>query len=275
MKMRPCGPAAALVLLALLPAQASAIDKQGSAHGGKIGGPESGGFAWSGSLLAGISVYNPSYAARPDNSGLALMRYAAHADLDLMGRRLSVPLDVNTFTDRERSGLGKLAISELDLIIGLTSTFAVGPGALELGARVEQDRGVDRPVPTQTYVDARGRYLLAFGDLRLATTLGWFVINRSYYARPDNTGKALFRYGLHPELAITEHVAAGVDATMFTDREAASPVRPSELDLAPELIVRQGAFEAHLAYERDMCIDRAGLMQHFVYVLLAWGFTGG
>ena len=47
-----------------------------------------------------MSLYNPTYAARPDNTGLALFRYAAHFDFDLIGRRLSIPLDLNMFTDR-------------------------------------------------------------------------------------------------------------------------------------------------------------------------------
>jgi hypothetical protein len=272
MKMKFFGMAAlAMVLGSAVPA--FAIDKQGSAHGGQVGG-DGGGFAWSGSLLAGVSLYNPSYAARPDNTGLALMRYAAHADIDLMGRRLSIPIDINTFTDKEKSGFHKFALSELDVIVGVTSTHAVGDGAVEVGARVEQDRAVDKDVPAQTYADARVRYLTAFGNLRLATTLGWFIINRSYYARPDNTGKALFRYGLHPEYSFSEHLALGVDFTFFTDREA-NPVRPSELDLAPELVARSGPFEAHLAYERDMNLDRGSFKQQFVYVLLAWNFSGG
>jgi hypothetical protein len=38
--------------------------------------------ALSGSLLFGVAAYNPSYAARPDNSGLALVRHAPHYDFD-------------------------------------------------------------------------------------------------------------------------------------------------------------------------------------------------
>jgi hypothetical protein len=265
---------------------ASAIDKQGSAHGGEVGG-ESTGFGLSGSLMVGVSVYNQTYAARPDNTGLALMRYAGHADVDLIGRRLSIPVDVNMFSDRTQQGGKKLRPSELDVIAGLTSTWGVGPGALELGTRFENDRPLDVSGSSQSYVDARARYLFSLaavvpalrpalheGDLRGWGTLGWFVYNPSYYARPDNTGKALFRYALHLELSgLGDQLAFGVDATMFTDRQAPSVLRPSELDLAPELILRRGDFELHLAYERDMPLDRGGLVQQFVYLLGAWGFT--
>ncbi len=94
-----------------------ALDKQGSAHGGQVGGAGTE-LNVSGSATLGVSLYNPSYAARPDNSGRALMRYAAHLDVDLLGRYLSIPLDLNMFSDRQRHKLGVFAPSELDLIGG-------------------------------------------------------------------------------------------------------------------------------------------------------------
>jgi hypothetical protein len=59
---------------------------------------------------------------------------------------------------------------------------------------------------------------------------------------------------------------------MFTDRQT-SPFRPSELDLTPEIVLRLEPFEFHLAYERDMPVDRGGLVQQFVYLLAAWEFS--
>lgn len=276
-----------LLALLALRASARALDKQGSAHGGGVAGAESG-VSVSGSLVLGAALYNPSYAARPDNSGIALMRYAAHVDLDLIGQRLSIPFDVNLFSDRERSAARKLSASELDLISGLSSTWNVGAGGLEFGSRVEHDRPVDRAGATQTYVDTRARYLYSLaalvpelarvlrdGDLSGWFTLGWFAYNPSYFARPDNTGRALLRYAFHTELSVlSDLVSLGVDTTFFTDRHAHDPVRPSELDLTPELIVHLDAFEVHVAYERDMSIDRAGLVQQFVYALAVWSFSG-
>ena len=89
---------AALVLFVFVTAKggtARALDKQGSAHGGAAAGVEESGVGVSGALMLGVSLKNDSYAARPDNTGLALMRYAAHADVDVIGRKLSFPLDVN------------------------------------------------------------------------------------------------------------------------------------------------------------------------------------
>jgi hypothetical protein len=266
---------------------ALALDKQGSAHGGAVGGEAGDRLDVSGALIAGVSVANRSYAARPDNSGLALMRYAAHADVDLVGRKLSLPLDVNLFTDRQRRGAAVFAPTELDLIGGVTTTRAAARGAdVEVGARVEHDRPVDRGGLTQTYGDVRARLLyslakiwpalardLAGGDVSGYGTLGWFTVNPSYAARPDNSGRALLRYVGHVKLSVARDVLSlGLDGTMFSDRRRADPVAPSELDLTYEVIGRCDPFELHVAYERDMPIDRAGLVQSFVYALVVFNF---
>jgi len=280
----------AAAMLAATPARA--LDKQGSAHGGEIEGATSG-FAFGGSASLGVSVYNPSYAARPDNTGLALFRYAAHFDFDLIGRRLSIPLDLNMFTDRLAvGGARKLVPSELDVIMGVTSTWRLGPGALEGGARVELDGTLDTggyPEPTsarQTYADVRARYLYSLaaiapsvgpalrgGDVRGWLTLGWFAINRSYFARPNNTGLALFRYAAHAEISFwNDHFALGLDAIFFSDKLASNVFRPTELDFTPELIVRYERYEVHLAYERDMPLDQDSLIQQFIYLLASVSF---
>jgi hypothetical protein len=280
--MRSAALAAVVVSLAW-PRGAAALDRQGSAHGGAVGDGHRG-LGVSGSLSLGVAPYNPSYAARPDNTGLALMRYCAHADVDLLGARLSIPVDLNAFTDRTRGGGLALAPTEFDVIAGVTSTWDVPGGSAEFGARVEHDAPLDEGDYDQTYVDARARYLFSLagvrpgvaralrgGDLTVAATLGWFAWNPSYAARPDNSGLALLRYGLHAELSALGHLGFGVDTTFFTDRHA-GPATPSELDLTLDLVGRAGDWEAHVAYERDMPVDRGGLVQQFVYALLSWHF---
>ena len=262
------------------------LDKQGSAHGGQVGGGAKE-FNVSGGAMLGASLYNPTYAARPDNTGLALFRYALHLDIDLLGRMLSIPIDVNMLSDRQRKKLAVFAPSELDLIGGLTSTNGLTKGFdLELGARVERDGPVDRGSYSQTYVDARARLLysaaaisptvadsLAGGDVSGYATLGWFAVNPTYAARPDNTGRALFRYVAHTELAVWKRqLAIGADGSFFSDKKASNPLRPSELDVTGELIGRYGPLEVHLAYERDMPIDRGGLVQSLLYVIVAYSF---
>jgi hypothetical protein len=263
---------AAWLAVAVFAAPASALDKQGSAHGGQLGGADSG-FAMSGNLLFGAAIYNPTYAARPDNTGHALLRLAGHLDVDLIGSRLSIPIDVNFFSDRDLPGLDKLTPSEFDIISGLTSTWPIDRSALEFGVRAEGDFPVDRGTKTQSYVDTRARYLfslgayvpgvhdaLAGGDITAAATLGWFIWNPTYAARPDNTGRALFRYGFHTGISYTPRFFFSFDAMFFTDRHE-NPVGPSELDITFEVgsnIV--DSLGLHLAYERDMPIDRSGLM---------------
>jgi len=274
-------------LACLAPSPALALDKQGSAHGGQVGG-DAKEFNVSGAAMLGAALYNPTYAARPDNTGLALFRYALHFDVDLLGRALSVPIDLNVLTDRERKKALVFAPSELDLIGGLTSTNGLTKGFdLELGARIEHDRPVDRGNFTQTYVDARARLLfsaatvaprlgqsLKDGDISGYATLGWFAINPTYGARPDNSGRALFRYVAHSELSIWHrHLALGVDGTFFSDRRASNPVGPSELDATGELIGRADPLELHLAYERDMPVDRRGKIQQFVLMSAAFDFN--
>lgn len=262
---------------------ALALDKQGSAHGGSIDGDADDGFNVAGSAMLGVSLYNPTYGARPDNSGLALFRYAAHADIDLIGAKLSIPLDLNVFTDRQRVGLLIFGPTELDVIGGVTSTWKLPLGGIELGTRFEHDRPVDTGTFTQTYVDARARYLYSFAEMIPSLkasgtdvtgwfTLGAFLVNPTYAARPDNTGKALLRYGIHSELSVFDDlISAGLDGTMFTDKET-SAFGVSELDLTPEVILHLAPWEFHVAYERDMPVDRGGLVQSYVYALAVWSF---
>lgn len=277
-----CAACSALVLGS---GRAAALDKQGSAHGGSLEGRDEG-FDVSGSAFLGTALYNPTYAARPDNTGLALLRVGAHADIDLIGRRLSIPLDINMFTDATRRGLGVLVPSELDFIGGVTSTWRAGPGAIELGTRAEHDRPVDRGGLTQSYVDARARYLfsgaalssalqgaLAGGDVTGWLTFGGFVFNPTYAARPDNTGLALLRYAAHVEVSVWDkHLGVALDTTFFSDRLARNPIAPSEIDVTPELIGRLWRLELHVAYERDMPLDRGGLVQEIVYTLVGFSF---
>lgn len=272
------------LLLTLRAAPCHALDKQGSAHGGSVEGPETG-MAFSGSALLGAALYNPSYAARPDNTGLALGRFAAHADLDLVGHRLSIPLDANFFTDQTAAGLGVLNPTEFDFIGGVTSATGLSRGtALELGIRYERDMPLDRGTYIQQYADARLRLLFSLGEispylrawlsgtnLNGALTFGVFAFNPTYAARPDNTGLALFRLAGHAEWSLlSEHLVVIADATFFTDRERAATL--TELDWTLGLSGRFTPFELGVAYEHDMPLDRSGLIQQFVFSYLSYTF---
>jgi hypothetical protein len=274
------------VLGLLFGVPAKALDKQGSAHGGRLASDDTG-IDITGSTLLGFAAYNPDYAARPDNSGRVLVRFAQHFDVDLIGQRLFVPIDINVFTDRSRPGIKRLLPSEMDLISGLAFAFPASDAtAIEGGIRAERDMPIDRTGFVQQYVDLRLRLLysldnawkelspaLASGNISGCFTLGWFVVNPSYAARPDNSGRALFRYGYYGEIStLKRHLALGLSTTLFTDKRSTWVV-PTELDITPELIARANAFEFHLSYERDMPLDRSTLVQSLVLAHLQWNFT--
>ena len=236
-----------------------------------------------------MSLYNPTYAARPDNTGLALFRYACHVDFDLIGRRLSIPIDINMFTDRLAIGFArKFVPSRARRDHRRHHHLARSGRARSRPARASRSTPLDRggyPRPpastSRRYADVRARYLYSLGGdppgvgprcaaATCAAGSRWAgsPINQTYFARPDNTGLALFRYAVHVEISFwNDHLALGLDAIMFTDKLASNKFRPSELDFTPELIGRFSRYEVHLAYERDMPIDQGGLIQQFIYLL--------
>jgi hypothetical protein len=96
-------------------------------HGGDI----------SGSATLGWFAYNPSYAARPDNSGLALFRYAAHWQVSAFDGHLAFGLDGAMFTDRQSNPVRP---SELDF----TPEIVGRQGPFELHVALEHDQPIDR-----------------------------------------------------------------------------------------------------------------------------------
>jgi energy-coupling factor transporter ATP-binding protein EcfA2 len=169
------------------------------------------------------------------------------------------------------SGSGKSTI--FNMITGLVRPDA---GTFHVGGRDVSGASVDaraRLLFSGAALSPRLGQGLRDGDVAGYATLGWFVVNPTYGARPDNSGLALFRYAAHSELSLWHrHVALGLDGTFFSDRKASNPVRPSELDLTGELIGRAEPFEVHVAYERDMPLDKSGLVQSLLYVVVAYGF---
>jgi hypothetical protein len=76
------------------------------------------------------------------------------------------------------------------------------------------------------------------------------------------TGLALPRYQGRAEASfLGEHAAFGLDVTMFTDRISHDPIGPSEVDFTSEIISRRRPFEFHVAYERDVPVNRGGFTE--------------
>ena len=116
------------------------------------------------------------------------------------------------------------------------------------------------------------RDALRDGDIAGYVTLGWFAYNPSYAARPDNTGRALFRYAAHAGVSALDSRSAVLGRHHDVHRRYESPVAPSELDLTLDAGTTLGPIELHVAYERDMPIDQGDLVQQFAMLYVTWGF---
>jgi len=233
-----------------------------------------------GYFLTAAFVSNPTFAARPDNTGLVGLRHMLHLETDLYKQYLTFYTDQNFFSDRTR---GWIELSEWD------GTFALTGLVDRFGWRIqyERDAPLDRGGTKQIYTDTllTSRFQAAedlswwkriFPDQNLTAYAGagWLFQNSNYFARPDNTGRALFRYVAHADLDLYKNrlVLYG-DMNFFTDREAGNKVTPSELDWIIGLALRlREDMELSLYREQDLPLDRAGLVQKYVAVQFRYSF---
>jgi hypothetical protein len=232
-----------------------------------------------GYLLSGAFISNPSFAARPDNSGLVGLRHMIHLETDLYKEYLQFYTDQNFFSDRQA---GWVSLSEWDSVYAFTGTIQNWGWRLQY----ERDAPLDRSGIIQAYADTLVTYRpadarslswwrSAFPDQNLTVYAGggWLFHNQSYFARPDNSGRALFRYVAHADLDLYRNrVVLFVDGNFFTDRSASNVLRPSEFDLVMGLAVRYHEMEIALIHERDLPLDRGGLVQRYVALQLRYEF---
>ena len=232
-----------------------------------------------GYLLSGAFMSNPSFAARPDNSGLVGLRHMIHLETDLYKEYLQFYTDQNFFSDRQA---GWVSLSEWDSVYAFTGTIQNFGWRLQY----ERDAPLDQSGIIQAYADtlvtyrpadarSLGWWRSAFPDQNLTVYAGggWLFQNQNYFARPDNTGRALFRYVAHADLDLYRNrVVLFVDGNFFTDRNASNVLRPSEFDLVMGLAVRYHEMEIALIHERDLPLDRGGLVQRYVALQLRYEF---
>ncbi len=100
-----------------------------------------------GYLLTGAFVKNPSFAARPDNSGLVGMRHMLHLETDLYKQYLTFYTDQNFFSDRTD---GWIKLSEWDGTFAFTGVL----DRLNWRLQYERDAPLDRSGIKQAYADA-------------------------------------------------------------------------------------------------------------------------
>lgn len=232
-----------------------------------------------GYLLTAGFVSNPSFTARPDNTGLVGMRHMAHLETDLYKQYVTLYTDQNFFSDRTH---GWMKLTEWDTTYGVT-------GLVEhWGWRVqyERDAPFDKNGLKQIYGDTLLTYhvqaahesqwwrrALPNQNLTAYAGPGWLWVNTHYFARPDNTGVALFRYVAHCDVDLYRHrLIVFADANMFTDRTARSRIRPSELDLILGMALRWQDLELSVYKEQDRPVDRSGLIQGYWAIQLRFAF---
>jgi hypothetical protein len=281
----------ALLVLILACPTALALNKQGARSADEDGPSKT--FDVQGYVFFGGFIFNPSYAARPNNTGRAAFRYGLHLDVDLYHQWLTLSYDENTFTDSSASSPGLFLPSEHDHILGLLSTIPFKHGfALTLALHYEIDASGHEPQPqpagyvagySQSYADIYARASWDRGPVSLAVALGGFLYNQTYAARADNAGIALLRYVLHGELRALPWLTLRLDLNSFTDRDQ-FPLTPTELDVTSEIGVRVGKWELRFIGEADLNLGRypatgahpapssPGLQQFYLALLLQWSF---
>lgn len=232
-----------------------------------------------GYFLTGAFVSNPTFAARPDNTGLVGLRHMLHLETDIYKQYLTFYTDQNFFSDRTN---GWIQLSEWD------GTYAFTGIVNRFGWRVqyERDAPIDRNGIKQAYADALVtaklqseqdlpwfRRLFPNQSLTVYGGAGWLFHNSSYFARPNNTGLALFRYVAHADLDLyKEKVVLYGDMNFFTDRQAGNQLQPSELDWIIGLALRWRDMELSVYQEQDQPLDRGGLVQKYVAVQMRFAF---
>jgi hypothetical protein len=233
-----------------------------------------------GYFLTAAFVSNPTFAARPDNTGLGGLRHMLHLETDLYKQYLTFYTDHNFFSDRTK---GWIELSEWD------GTFALTGLVDRLGWHIqyERDAPLDKSGVIQAYSDAllTSRFQAiqdlswwqrTFPNQNLTAYAGaaWLFYTSNYFARPDNTGRALFRYVAHADLDLYKNrVVLYGDMNFFTDREAGNKLNPTEMDWIIGLALRfREDMELSVYREQDLSLDKPGLVQKYVAVQIRYSF---
>ena len=232
-----------------------------------------------GYLLTGAFVKNPTFAARPDNTGLVGMRHMLHLETDLYKQYLTFYTDQNFFSDRTD---GWIKLSEWDGTFAFTGVL----DRFNWRLQYERDAPLDRRGLKQAYADALvtarfqaiqdsswWRRTFPHQNFTAYAGAGWLFHNSQYFARPNNTGRALFRYVAHADLDVYKNkVVLYGDMNLFTDREASNTLNPSELDWIVGIAVRWRDMELAFYREEDRPLDQSGLGQKYFAVQLRFAF---
>ena len=222
------------------------------------------------SLALSDFVHNTSFRARPDNTGIVKYRYLGHLEIQPHWSPVALVLDTNFFTDRDARN--EFRPSEWDQAIGVLYRYEQWAALL----RYERDMPIDKSGLVQAFGEIQGMWHhddLLITNSNFYAALGWLFSTQTYFARPDNTGRALFRYVVHGELPLyREWLWLIGDTNFFTDREASNPIAVSELDWIVGVAVRWRAWEVMAFQETDQSVDRGGSSQKYIAIQLKWNW---
>ena len=272
-----------LALLLLQPASGWALEKYGrplpSMEEPGVPEREAEETLFGGYFLTAAFVSNPTFAARPDNTGQVGLRHMLHLETDLYKQYLTFYTDQNFFSNRQE---GWIILTEWD------GTYALTGLVDRFGWRIqyERDAPMDKSGTKQIYADALVTVRYQAGqestwwkntfpnqNLTAYAGPGWLFHNDNYFARPDNTGRALFRYVAHADLDLYRNKAVLYgDVNMFTDREKADKITPTEIDWIVGLALRWRDYELSFYREEDRPVDRDTLVQKYYAVQLRMAF---
>lgn len=214
---------------------------------------------------------NSSFTARPDNTGLVKHRYLGHLELTPEGMPVSLVIDSNFFTDKLRD---EFRPSEWDQTVGVLYRYGQWAGLL----RYERDMPIDKSGLVQAYGELEGLWHqdnLLVKQSESYAGLGWLFSTQNYFARPNNTGRALLRYVAHYEAPILGNWVWLIgDANFLTDRREPNPFAPSELDWIVGAAFRWQNWEVMAFQETDQAIDKGGLTQKYFAIQLKWSWGG-
>lgn len=225
----------------------------------------------SGYWLSSVFAQNDSFTARPDNTGLAGMRYMLHLESDLIKDYLTVYTDQNAFSDKT---INWVTLSEWDQIYGVTGEVN------HWGYRVqyEKDSGLDRRTIAQQYFDvvvmrtfelSSVQHHFPNQSLTGYLGIGNLLWNENYFARPDNTGRAFMRYMSHADINLYKQRAIlFLDLNFFSDKKAKNQYAFSEMDWMVGLAFRWKESEIAILHEQDRPVDRSGFIQQ--YLAIQW-----
>lgn len=227
-----------------------------------------------GEILIGNFFSNSSYTATPSNDGLVENRYAAsltyHPSEHWFGS-----IDTNFFTDKTKKDR-YTQLSEFDRVL------RVGYTDNEWDYYIEDEK--DATLGSSFYqaytalaVKRKGSITIGTQSLSASFTAEKLIRNETYYARPDNTGKANMRYILHWDYDFGNKWAISNDNNFFTDQNKRSVLNKlielSELDCLVQVSYKiNNRMKISLARETDMSLDQRGISQTYWGTFLSIGF---